>query len=168
MTVNTEPKTRATPSRKITLAVAIIVLQAFAATFFVIDSIDEVVLKAREGITTEVILECLIALALLAGVGISAWLTRKLIVEARRRDEALATAKGALADVINLRFQEWNLSSGESEVALFAIKGCSVAEIAQLRGAATGTVRSQLSQIYAKARVTSQSMLVSLFIEELL
>ena len=168
MTVNTKAKTRATPSRKITLAIVIIVFQAFAATFFVIDSIDEVTFKTREGITSEVVLECLIALALLAGVGISAWLTRKLIVEARRRDEALATAKGALADVINLRFREWNLSSSESEVALFAIKGCSVSEIAQLRGAATGTVRSQLSQIYAKARVTSQSMLVSLFIEELL
>ena len=53
-------------------------------------------------------------------------------------------------------------------MALFALKGCDVAEIAELRGAATGTVRSQLSQIYAKAGVTSQAMLVSLFIEDLL
>ena len=60
------------------------------------------------------------------------------------------------------------MSAGESEVALFAIKGCSVSEIALLRNTATGTVRSQLSQIYAKAGVTSQSMLTSIFIEELL
>ena len=58
----------------------------------------------------------------------------------------------------------WPRPSG----ALFALKGCDVAEIAQLRGAAQGTVRAQLSQVYAKAGVTSQAGLVSLFLEDLL
>ena len=53
-------------------------------------------------------------------------------------------------------------------MALFALKGCDVAEIARLRGAAAGTIRSQLSQIYAKAGVSSQAMLVSVFIDDLL
>ena len=77
-------------------------------------------------------------------------------------------AKGALGELVQMRFREWSLSSAEQEVALFALKGCSVTEIARMRGAANGTVRSQLSQIYTKAGVTSQAMLVSLFFDDLL
>ena len=91
------------------------------------------------------------------------------IETAWRAEEAnLAKARGALAEHIGLRFDEWRLTPGECEVALFALKGCDVAEIARLRGAAPGTVRSQLSQIYAKAGVGSQATLVSLFIDDLL
>ena len=150
------------------VSVAVVMLQVMAAMFFVIDGLDDIISEMRTGITLEVAMECLIAIALLTGVIIGAQHTRKLIMEARRRDEALAVAKGALASIIELRFQEWQLSPGESEVALFAIKGCSITEIAKMRNAAPGTIRSQLSQVYLKSGVTSQPMLVSLFIEELL
>ena len=83
-------------------------------------------------------------------------------------ERALAVASGALADHIAQRFADWGLTAAESDVALFALKGCDAAEIAALRGAAQGTVRAQLSQVYAKARVTSQAGLVSLFLEDLL
>tara|TARA_R110000850_G_scaffold8844_9_gene32542 strand:- start:2009 stop:2515 length:507 start_codon:yes stop_codon:yes gene_type:complete len=156
------------PSRKLVGAFAIVALQAVAAVFFLIDSIDEIILQLGVGIGFSVILECLVAIALVAGVVMGARHMRELMAEARRREGALAVARGALAEVLKLRFAEWQLSTGESEVALFAIKGCSVSEIALLRNTATGTVRSQLSQIYAKAGVTSQSMLTALFIEELL
>lgn len=149
------------------VAIAIVALQSVAAIFFVVDSIDEVLLQARDGITLEVVTECLIAFALLAGVVIGARHTRRLIAEARRNENALAVARGATAELISIRFDEWQLSAGEAEVALFAIKGCSVAEIAELRKAARGTVRSQLSQVYAKAGVTSQSMLIAHFVEDL-
>jgi len=51
---------------------------------------------------------------------------------------------------------------------MFALKGCTVAEIADMRAAAQGTVRAQLSQVYAKAGVSSQPMLMSLFLEDLM
>ncbi|WP_417613536.1 helix-turn-helix transcriptional regulator [Parasphingorhabdus sp.] len=156
------------PNRELIIAIAIVVLQAVAAIFFLVDSVEDIMLQLGAGIGFSVILECLVALALVAGVVMGARHTRRLIAEVQRREGALAVARGALADVLELRFSEWRLSAGEAEVALFAIKGCSVAEIAQLRNTATGTVRSQLSQIYAKAGVTSQSMLTSLFIDELL
>ena len=155
-------------NREVIVALAIVTLQAIAAIFFLVDSIDEIILQISAGIDFAVIVECLIAIALLAGVVLGARHTRRLMSEARRREGALAVARGALAEILNLRFAEWQLSAGEADVALFAIKGCSVSEIAILRNSATGTVRSQLSQIYAKAGVTSQSMLISIFIEELL
>lgn len=152
-------------NRKVLGIACLVGLQAIAAVFFVFDALADAV---AEGKTAGSIMEFLVAFALLAGVVISAAHTRRLLAEARRRDQALSVAKGALGDLVQFRFQEWGLSAAEAEVGLFALKGCSVAEIAGMRGAANGTVRSQLSQIYAKSGVTSQAMLVSLFFEDLL
>ncbi len=154
--------------RRIALPVAILALQAVAAIYFVVDGIDDLIVQAGQGIDIEIVMECVVAFALLGGVVMGSRYIRRITAELRRQDRALADARGALADHIALRFDEWGLTPGEGEVALFALKGCDVAEIARLRGAATGTVRSQLSQIYAKAGVSSQAMLVSLFIEDLL
>ena len=77
-------------------------------------------------------------------------------------------ARGAMAQLIELRFAEWNLTRSESEVALFAIKGSTIPDIARLRGSAEGTVRSQLSQVYAKAGVANQTMLLAVFLDDLI
>lgn len=154
--------------RRVALPVAILALQAVAATYFVVDGIDDLFTEVRQGITAEIVMECIVAFALFGGVVMGWRYIRRITAELHRQDRALADARGALAEHIALRFDEWGLTPGEGEVALFALKGCDVAEIARLRGAATGTVRSQLSQIYAKAGVSSQAMLVSLFIEDLL
>lgn len=147
------------------LVAAVVVIQAVAAAFFVADALDDV---AQDGLSAHVLIEGLIAFALVAGVVLGGWHMRTMLAEARRREEALAVASGALAEHIGTRFRDWGLTAAESDVALFALKGCDVAEIARLRGAATGTVRAQLSQVYAKAGVASQAGLVSLFIEDLL
>jgi DNA-binding CsgD family transcriptional regulator len=162
------PSATSLTDRRIALPVAILALQAVAAIYFVVDGIDDLIVQARKGIDVEIVMECVVAFALLGGVVMGSRYIRRITAELRRQNRALAHARGALADHIALRFDEWGLTPGEGEVALFALKGCDVAEIARLRGAATGTVRSQLSQIYAKAGVSSQAMLVSLFIEDLL
>lgn len=154
--------------RRVVGPVAILALQAVAATYFVVDGIDDLIAQAGQGFSLEIAMECIVAFALLGGVVMGSRHVRKITAELRHKDRALANARGALAEHIALRFEEWGLTPGEGEVALFALKGCDVAEIARLRGAAAGTVRSQLSQIYAKAGVSSQAMLVSLFIEDLL
>jgi DNA-binding CsgD family transcriptional regulator len=104
----------------------------------------------------------------LGGIILSSRYIVGLTRELRWKEQSLANARGALAEHITVRFGEWGLTPGEGDVALFALKGCDVSEIARLRGAAAGTVRSQLSQVYTKAGVTSQAMLVSLFIDDLL
>ena len=148
--------------------VAILALQTVAAVYFLIDGVDDMIIGAHSGFGIGMAMECIVAIALLGGIVIVARHIRRISVELGRKDRALADARGALAEHISLRFGEWNLTPGEGEVALFALKGCDVAEIARIRGAAPGTVRSQLSQIYAKAGVSSQAMFVSLFIEDLL
>lgn len=148
--------------------IAVVALQAVAASYFVVDGIDDLIEQAGRGFSVEVMMECLVALALLAGVVLGARHLRRIAADLARADDALARARGALADHIAHRFDAWSLTRGESDVALFALKGCDVAEIARLRGAASGTVRAQLSQVYAKAGVGSQAMLMSLFLEDLL
>ncbi len=154
--------------RRVVAPIAITLLQAIAALYFVVDGVDDLIGQANQGFSIEVVMECVIAFALLGGVVMSSRYVGRLTRELRWKDASLARARGAFATHIALRFEQWGLTPGEGEVALFALKGCDVAEIARLRGAAAGTVRSQLSQIYAKAGVGSQAMLVSLFIDDLL
>jgi DNA-binding CsgD family transcriptional regulator len=135
-----------------------------AAVFFVADAIGDI---SDDGFGAHVVVEGGAALGLLAGVLLGAWQVRALVIRARSDEAAVATARGALAELIRLRFAEWRLTPAESDVALFALKGCDVAEIARLRGAAQGTVRAQLTRVYAKAGTASQAGLIAAFVEEL-
>lgn len=147
-------------------AAAIVLLQALACLFFVADSLaDE---SGSGAATPESILEIAVAFALLAGVVLGAAYLFRLVREIRLRSTAVAIARGALSTIIVDRFSEWRLSAAEADVALFALKGCTASEIAGMRSAAQGTVRAQLSQVYAKAGVSSQAMLMSLFLEDLI
>lgn len=154
--------------RRVVFPATIMALQAIAAVFFVVDSIEDQNAGTKPGFNFDAAVESIIALALLGGIVLSARYVARLLRDYRWQEQTLARAKGAISEHIALRFQEWRLTPGEGEVALFALKGCDVAEIARLRGAAAGTIRSQLSQVYAKAGVTTQAMLVSLFIDDLI
>ena len=155
-------------NKQIAFPVAVVFLQMVAAVFFVVDSIEDNISEAGHGFNLGAAMEAVIAMALLCGIILSSRYIIRLRRELGRKEHLLANARGALAEHIALRFGEWGLTPGEGDVALFALKGCDVSEIARLRGAAAGTVRSQLSQVYTKAGVTSQAMLVSLFIDDLL
>jgi DNA-binding CsgD family transcriptional regulator len=139
-------------------AVAVVALQALATIYFLYDG-------AAEGFAP---VDIVVGVALLAGVIYGGLTLRAMTAEAHRRERALAAARGALTAIMHERFAEWRLSRAESEVALFALKGCPISEIAGLRGAAQGTVRSQLSQVYAKAGVGGQSALMALFLDDLI
>ncbi|MXO64785.1 hypothetical protein GRI91_03345 [Altererythrobacter endophyticus] len=143
-------------------------MQGFATLYFLGDGIDDLVTELQSGIGLEAIMECVIAIALLAGTILSARYTKQLFEAARRSDAALDVARGAMAELVDARFVQWRLTRSESDVALFAIKGSTISEIAELRGSAEGTVRSQLSQVYAKAGVANQTMLLALFLDELI
>lgn len=150
------------------LPVGVMALQVVAATFFVVDGVEDWVTAGAQGASLDLAMESVIALALLTGVILSSRNIIQLTRDLHWKEQALARARSALGDHIALRFREWGLTKSEGEVALFALKGCDVAEIARLRGAAAGTIRSQLSQIYGKAGVSSQAMLLSVFIDDLL
>ena len=65
-------------------------------------------------------------------------------------------------------FEQWGLTPSEKDVALLAIKGLSISEIARVRETKDGTIKAQSNAIYRKAGVSGRSQLLSLFIEELM
>jgi DNA-binding CsgD family transcriptional regulator len=71
-------------------------------------------------------------------------------------------------EVLEEKFSEWSLTPAERDVALFAIKGLSTAEIAGVRSTSEGTVKAQTNAIYRKAGVSGRPQLLSLFIEDLI
>lgn len=160
--MNANTRTR---ERKATGISILVALQALACAFFLADLAGDVI---ADGIGLHLAIEGMAAIALLAAVVLGALQVRSLIADARRDETAVAAAQGALAELIDLRFAEWQLTTAEADVALFALKGCDIGEIAGLRGSAAGTVRAQLTRVYAKAGVESQSGLIALFLEELI
>lgn len=151
---------------RLATAVSVVVaVQAMAAVFFIGDALADI---RNAGPSPHIVIEALIALALLAGVAVGALQVRRLWTEGRRRQAALAVAAGALSAVAAQRFRDWRLTPAEADVAVFALKGFDVAEIAVLRGSATGTVRAQLARVYEKAGVNSRAALASLFLEDLM
>lgn len=150
--------------RRTIALVIVVLLQLLATIIFLVDAAGDV----REGQAgTHLLVEAAAAIALLAGVMFGAAQIRWLIIGARSDIAAVATARGAMADLVRLRFAEWQLTAAEADVALFAVKGCDIAEIAALRHTAAGTVRAQLANVYAKAGVKSQVALIALFMEDL-
>lgn len=153
-----------TLERRTIALVIVVTLQLLATIIFMVDVFGD----ARAGqLGLHIMVEAAATVALLAGVLFGAAQIRALIVGARQDTAAVATARGAMADLVRLRFAEWQLTAAEADVALFALKGCDIAEIAALRHTAAGTVRAQLTSVYAKAGVNSQVALLALFMEDL-
>lgn len=88
---------------------------------------------------------------------------RQLLAEGRLR-----AASGAFMDLLEERFRDWGLTAAEREVAMFAIKGFSLSEIAGLRQTSEGTVKAQTNAIYRKSGVSGRAQLLSLFIDDLM
>jgi len=145
--------------------IAAVGLLIAAAIFFVTDAVGDV---QEFGLGLHVAFEGVIATTLMAVAVIATVKFGDVLTDARRSRATVQAASGAMAELMQLRFAEWQLTTAEADVALLAMKGLSGEEIAQLRGAAPGTVRAQLTRVYAKAGVNSRTGLIGLFIEDLL
>lgn len=107
------------------------------------------------------------ALGLLLGVVLGALTLRRTLKRNKAVEQQLRAASGAFMDLLNERFDDWDLTPAERDVALFSIKGMSTQEIAGLRHVSEGTVKAQTNAIYRKAGVSGRSQLLSQFIDEL-
>ncbi|TKD22567.1 helix-turn-helix transcriptional regulator [Rhodobacter capsulatus] len=145
-------------------------VQTVTALFFVSDIVFSVLgievapinWKLREA------MEISAALGLVLGLVFGAQALLLARHEAEVATEKLRRASTAFAELLSERFAEWRLTAAEREVALFAIKGLTLAEIAGLRATSEGTVKAQTASIYRKAGVSTRSQLVSIFIEDLM
>lgn len=156
---------RRSAGRQTAALAAFLLVQSLAAVFFIGDVLTDLIVGA---ITPHLIIEGLVAVALGAGLAFGAVALRRTIEQMKLQAAALQAARGALAEVIEAQFADWGLTPAECDVAMLALKGLDVAEIAGLRSAAQGTVRAQLSRVYAKAGVTGRAQFAAHFVEDLL
>lgn len=149
---------------------ALLVAQAICALLFSSDLLLSVigVYPAPLAWSTREMMEVGALVGLLLGLVFGAILVWRAFGDLRRAEARLERASGAFIDLLNTRFDEWGLTAAERDVALFAIKGLTVQDIARLRETSEGTVKAQTAAIYRKANVSGRPQLLSLFIEDLM
>lgn len=149
---------------------AILVAQAVCAFFFVSDILASIFGLRTTPISwqSRELIEMGAAIGLILGLVLGALTLRRTLRERNVAREGLRRASGAFMDLLEESFAQWGLTPAERDVALFAIKGMSTAEIAVLRATSEGTVKAQTNAIYRKAGVTGRPQLLSLFIEDLM
>lgn len=148
---------------------ALVALQGFAALFFAADVVIDFVAEVSTGLgLLHNLVETLAVLGLIAGIGFGWREVRALQSREARLAAQLGRASREFHDLLDSYFTSWGLTPSERDVALLSIKGLNAAEIATARGSAQGTVKAQLSAVYAKAGVTGRPHLLSLFIEDLM
>ncbi len=149
---------------------ALLVVQLVCAVFFVSDILLGVIGLRTEPISwqTRELLEIGAAVGLILGAVLGAVALRRSLLRRRQVEGQLRLASGAFMELLEERFGDWGLTPSERDVALFAIKGLSTAEIAALRSTSEGTVKAQTNAIYRKAGVSGRPQLLSLFIDDLM
>ncbi|MEO1197776.1 MAG: LuxR C-terminal-related transcriptional regulator [Pseudomonadota bacterium] len=144
-------------------------LQAFCAAFFLADGIADVMGVSQSlGVRGTASFEYAIALALIFGLVFTGLEIRAMLSRQARLEQQARAASGAFAELLEEHFDTWALTPSERDVALLAIKGLSIAEIAALRNTKEGTIKAQCNAIYRKAGVSGRPQLLSVFIEDLM
>ena len=69
-------------------------------------------------------------------------------------------------NLVEMHARNWGLSKAETEVAILVVKGFSNAEIANMRGSALSTVKSQLGSIYQKSGLENRYQLIAFITDE--
>lgn len=156
----------ASRSRRYKTLLAVTVLQAVSGAWFLYDLLAEfsdLWLNPLHQVP-----EATAVVALWIGTIIGIRQIRDLVGDNRRMEDRLRTASGAFLDLLEESFSGWGLTPSERDVALLAIKGLSISEIAQLRNTRDGTVKAQCAAVYRKAGVGSRAQLLSHFIDDLM
>lgn len=144
-------------------------LQAVSALFFLADALgDAAGMKISTGFIRHQTAELIVVGVLLVSLILTGREIRRMLRRQKRMNDQLRIASGAFAEIIEAQFDAWGLSASEREVAMMAIKGLSVAEMAKVRRTKEGTIKAQSAAVYRKAGVSGRLQLLSLFIEELI
>ena len=82
-------------------------------------------------------------------------------------EEGLKVASGSFNRLLEAHYDAWGLTPSEREVTKLILKGCSNHEIAEIRNAATGTIKAQTHSIYTKSGLAGKNQLLGFLLEEL-
>ena len=150
--------------------ITVTAVQGACAVFFVSDILLTIIGVQTNPIRwqTRELLEIGAAVGLTLGVVFGYLTLRRSLKRTVAAEASLRSVQMTFQEHIEDRFNAWELTAAERDVALFTIKGLSVSDIAELRETSEGTVKAQSAGIYRKAGVNNRTQLLSLFIDDLL
>ncbi len=144
-------------------------LQAICCAYFLMDiTWDLLWPSSMNRFTDSDVLEALVTIALFFGLAFTGNELRQLLTRHDQLQDQIKIASGAFNEVMEERFKNWSLTSAERVIAILAIKGFSIAEMAELRDTKQGTVKAQCASVYKKADVTGRLQLLSIFLDDLM
>ena len=151
------------------LLYAALAIQLISALFFIGQLWTEVLgirhvaipWQYQEGI------QILASIGLLMGVVISGLFLRHSRQRMAQLGQQIDVASGNFESHLNEMFSQWDLSKSEQAVAVYAMKGFSNAEIADLRGTSESTIKSQMNAVYRKTDLANRQQLISFLVEEM-
>lgn len=155
-------------NRTIVLAV-LFILQAACCAYFLMDLAWHIFWPTRFNWLAESDpIEAVVTIALFLSLFFTFGELIKMLRRQSRLDDQIKVASGAFTEVLEQRFRDWSLTSAERDVAILAIKGFSIAEMANLRDTKQGTIKAQCASVYRKADVAGRVQLLSIFLDDLL
>src|SRR5688572_21025161 len=156
--------------RRILLLYVAFGFQMLSAVFFVGDLWSEVLNLRSWPLPWQLqeVIQILASVGLVTGVAVSGWFLRLSLRRMERMGQQIDAAAGNFQDHLRTLFEAWSLSPSEQAVAVFAMKGFSNGEIAELRGTSASTIKSQMNSVYRKAGFANRQQLISFLVEDLL
>lgn len=147
----------------------LIVVQSVCVVFFLSDAVVDIAEVFRSGFADwHIGIEALAAVTLLISLGVQIVVLLHLLTRQRRLARAVSAAAGGLHDLVEGYFVDWSLTASERDVAWLTLKGLSIAEVAEVRGSAEGTVKAHLHAVYRKSGLQGRTALLGLLIEDLM
>jgi len=111
--------------------------------------------------------EVLIMAFLFGAIAVLGLEVRKMRRYQETLEDKVNRASDAFEDMLAAYFDQWSFSSAERDVTRLLLKGCSVAEMAEIRNAKEGTIKAQTNSIYKKSGYSGKTQLLSALLEDL-
>lgn len=155
---------------KLSLIYAVLGFQVVSTLFFLYELWGEVLGLRHQPLpwNFQEITQILASVGLISGVIVTAIFLRRSHAVIKRLDQQIGAVSGNYESQLRDLFSDWELSQSEREITIYAMKGFSNAEIAELRGTSKSTVKSQMNAIDRKTSFMNRQQLISFLVEELI
>ncbi len=148
----------------------VFIVQLLCTLFFVLELVTEVFGLRHWAVSWGIqeLLQVAASIGLIMGSVAWGLYIRATFARMRRMRSQIDVARGAFQEVIEEWFTRWNLTPSERDVALFAVKGMTNREIAELRGKSEATIKVQMNAVLRKSGTSNRAQPMSLFVDELI
>jgi len=152
----------------------VLLLQVMSCLFFTYDVIKDVAVHTKnnapysEEEAIHTIFEFFAVVGLLFG-SVTMWRTLEYNLQLNvKANETIEIQKGHFDEIALSRFNSWEFTASEKDVAKLILRGLSLKEIAEARGVSIGTIKAQTNSIFRKSKTENRAAFLGLFIDEFL